>query len=282
MADQRAHARSEKRAHAIEGAVPFDLDGFGDLALRRTLFEPHEQRGQAEDPGDDDAQAVEPRQIRVNHGGGRAERRRVVQRPHERGQHRGVLVDALREHRGQDGQRHDQHHQNGCAALALHQLIDELADHAGQQIIGGEEQQDGDEAEPEAARTEHIEPDRQADLQGEEEEPEGVQNSGKVARNAAVGGGQRIAAQLRVREDGVHAEAQNIGGEHGFQEECGEHSLRDLLRLAGAHGDHGCAETAAGKQGDEHHQQQIAGEEQRDAAVARTSLGPEKFVAQAD
>ena len=170
----------------------------------------------------------------------------------------------------------------GCAALALHQLIDELADHAGQQIIGGEQQQDGDEAEPEAARAEHIEPDRQAELQGEEEEPEGVQNSGEVARDAAVGGGQRIAAQLRVREDGVHAEAQNIGGEHGFQEQCRERGLRDPLRLAAAHRDHGRAETAAGKQRDEQHEQQIAGQEQRDASVARAGLGPEKFVTQPD
>ena len=183
---------------------------------------------------------------------------------------------------GRIDRRHDQQHQNGRAALALHQLIDELANHAGQQVVGGEQQQDGDEAEPEAARTQHVEPDRQAELQGEEEEPEGVENSGEVARNAAVRGGQRIAAQLRVREDGVHAEAQNIGGEHGFQEQCREHGLRDPLRLAAAHRDHGRAETAAGQQGDEQHQQQIAGQEQRDASIARTSLGPEKFVTQAN
>ena len=282
VADQRTHARSEERAHAIERAVPFDLHGLGDLALRRALFEPDEKRRQAEDPGDDDAQAVESRQVRVNHGGGRAERRRVVQPPHDCGQHRRVLVDPLREHRGQDRQRHDQQHQNGCAALALHQLIDEEADHASQQVVGGEQQQDGEEAEPEAARTEHIEPDRQPELQGEEEEPEGVENSGEMARNAAVRGGQRIAAQFRVREDGVHAEAQNIGGEHGFEEQCRERSLRDVLRLAAAHGDHGRAEAAAGKQGDEQHQQEVAGEEERDASVARTRLGPEKLVTQAD
>ena len=164
MADQRTHARSEERAHAIEGAVPFDLDRFGDLALRRALFEPHEKRGQAEDPGDDDGQARRAREIRVNHGGGRAERRRVVQPPHDRGQRSrsssrcagasaegridSVMISIIRIAR---------------AALSLHQLIDELADHAGQQIIGGEQQQDGDEAEPETARTEHIEsrsPDR--------------------------------------------------------------------------------------------------------------------------
>ncbi len=98
-------------------------------------------------------------------------------------------------------------------------------------------------------------------MQGEKEEPEGVQNSGQVARDAAIGGGQRIAAQFGIGEDGVHAEAQNIGGEHGFQEQCRERSLRDFLGFAAAHGEHGGAEAAAGEQGDEHHQQQVAGQE---------------------
>ena len=282
VADQRTHARTEERADAVERAVPFDLDGFGDLALRRMLFHPHEERGQAEDPDEDDGQPVESRQIRVNHGGGRAERRRVLQPLHDRGHQRGVLLERWREHGGQDRQRMISSIRMAAPPFALHQLIDEEADHASQQVVGGEQQQHGDEAEPEAARAQHIEPQRQTEFQSEEEEPEGVENAGEVARHAAIGGGQRIAAQFGVGEDGAHAEAQNVGGQHGFEEERGEHALRDLLRFAAAHGEHGRAETAAGEQGDQQHQQQIAGQEQRDAAVARARLGPQQLVAQAD
>jgi hypothetical protein len=53
VTDQRTHFRSKERAHAIERAVPFDLDGLGDLALRRALFEPHQKRGESEDPDND-------------------------------------------------------------------------------------------------------------------------------------------------------------------------------------------------------------------------------------
>src|ERR1035438_7752713 len=50
VADQRTHARPEERTGAVEGAVPIDLDGFGNLALGRAFFEPDEERGQPENP----------------------------------------------------------------------------------------------------------------------------------------------------------------------------------------------------------------------------------------
>jgi hypothetical protein len=103
-----------------------------------------------------------------------------------------------------------------------------------------------------------------------------------VARHTAIGRGQWIAAKLRFREYGAHTEAQNIGGQHRLQEQYRKCAARDRRRLAAAHGDYGCAKTAGGEQGDEHHQQQVAGQKEGDTPVARARLGPQKLVTQAD
>src|SRR5260370_1469193 len=85
-----------------------------------------------------------------------------------------------------------------------------------------------------------------------------------------------------MADDGVHAEAENVAGENGLEEDGGEYGLRDFLAVSAAHGVDGCADAATGEQRDQRHQQQVAGKEERDAAIARAGFGPKQFVAQRD
>ncbi len=218
----------------------------------------------------------------MHHGGGGGEGGRVGETAEDGGENGGVLLERLSGHRGQDGQNHDAAEENRGAAFALHEAVHRQGDQAGQQIVGNEEQEHGDQAEPEAAAAGAVEAQSKAQIQAEKEEPERVDNADQVASEATVGGGQGVAAQLYVAEHGVHTEAENVAGQHGFQEDRGEHGLGNLLTASAADGEDRGAEAAGSQQGNERHQQQIAGEEEGNAAIARTRLGPKQFVAKPD
>src|SRR5437868_2307214 len=118
-----------------------------------------------------------------------------------------VLLEQGSHGAGQKSEEHHDAHENRRAALAFDKAIHEYADHAGEHVVADPEKQHGRDSEPKARGSESVEAYRKTELHGEEEKPEGVKNADEVARGAAVGGGERVAAELDITEDGVHSEA---------------------------------------------------------------------------
>ncbi len=279
---ERAHKGAEECACAVERALPGNLRGDRCLPFGRALFDPDEQGGESHQPKQQQQKAAQRGAAGGDHGVRSGEGRSEGEVGNDRLGELRVLLEERGGGSGQESHGHHQHEQDRRSPFAFHQLIDEGANHPGAQIIAREQQQDRDHGTPEAGRPETVKSEGQAEFERQEEEPERVEDAGDVARQAAIGGGERIATQLGLAEDGAHAEADDVGGDQGLHEEAHEYGLGHFEGLAGSHRGDGGAESAEGHQRDEQQQQQVSGQKERDAAVAGTGLGPEQLVTERD